>query len=80
MEFKCGRQNLENGTRPRRPVTVATPEIVKENHDIVMTDMRVTEGYKASNWDFTGKSSFHSYGISCNEKSLSPLVTKTSNN
>ena len=72
-------QSLEDGTRLRRPVTVATPEKAKEVHDVVMAEMRVTEGYIASSWHFTGSSSLNSYGISWNEKSLSPLVTKTSN-
>ena len=48
VEFKHGRQSLEDDPRPGRPVTVATPEMVNKVHDIVMTDRRVTERYIAS--------------------------------
>ena len=47
-EFKRGRQSLEDGPRPGRPVTVAMPEMVNKVHDIVMTDRRGTERYIAS--------------------------------
>ena len=47
-EFKRGRQSLEDDPRPGRPVTVATPEMVKKVHDIVMTNRRVKERYIAS--------------------------------
>ena len=47
VEFKRGRQSLEDDPRPGRPVTVATPEMVNKVHDIVMTDRRVTERYIA---------------------------------
>ena len=48
VEFKCGRQSLEDDPRPGRLVTVATPEMVNKVHDIVMTDRRFTERYIAS--------------------------------
>ena len=44
-------------------------------HDMVMGDRQVTERYC---WDFSGKSSFHSYGRSGYEKTHSPLGTQTS--
>ena len=48
MEFKPGRQSLEDDPHPGRPVTVVTLEMVNIVHDIVMTDRRVTERYIAS--------------------------------
>ena len=48
VEFKRGRQSLEDDPHPGRPVTVATSEMVNKVHDIVMTDRRVTERYIAS--------------------------------
>ena len=37
-EFKRCRHSLEDDPRPGRPVTVATPEMVKKVLDIVMTE------------------------------------------
>ena len=47
-EFKRDRQSLDDDPRTRRPVTVATPEMVNKVHNTVMTDRRVTEGYIAN--------------------------------
>ena len=46
-EFKCDRESLEDGPRPRRPITVTTQEIIAKIHDI-MADRRVTEQYIAT--------------------------------
>ena len=46
--FKHGSENLEDDPRSGRPVTLATPEIVTEDHDMVMGDTRVTERHIVS--------------------------------
>ena len=48
VEFKCGRQSLEDDPRPGRPVTVAMPEMVNKVDVIITTDRRVTQRYIAS--------------------------------
>ena len=40
-EFKCGRTSTYDALRSRRPIEVATPEIIDKVHDIVLTDRRV---------------------------------------
>ena len=47
-EYKHDRESLEDDPHSRRPVTVATPEIVTKVHDMVMGVRRVTERYIAS--------------------------------
>ena len=37
-EFKSSRESLEDDSKFRRPVTVATPDIVTKVHDMVMGD------------------------------------------
>ena len=44
-EFKRRRNSLEDDSRQRRPVTVPRQETISTNHDILMTDRRVTEHY-----------------------------------
>ena len=44
-EFKCGRESHEDDPCSGKPVTVATPEIVTEVHDMAMGDRRVTGTY-----------------------------------
>ena len=43
-----GRESLDDDPRSGRSLTVATPEIVTEVHDMVMGDKRVTERYITS--------------------------------
>ena len=46
--FKRGRESLQDDSRPGRPVTVATPEIVFKVHGMVSCDRQVTGRYIAS--------------------------------
>ena len=48
VEFKRGRDSLEEDPRLRRPVTDTTQETIAKIHDIVMADKRVTEHYIAT--------------------------------
>jgi hypothetical protein len=60
-EFKRSRQSLENNSCLWNHVTVATPEMVKRVHDIVLNDRWATECYIPSTNDISwGKSTFHS--------------------
>ena len=47
VEFKRGRDSLEDDSRQRMPVTVTTQETIAKIHDIIMEDRRVTEYYTA---------------------------------
>ena len=48
VEFKRGRESLEDDPRRRRPLTMPTQETIAKIHDIVMADRRVTEYYIAT--------------------------------
>ena len=47
-ELQRAKQSLEDDARPRRSITVATPEMASNFHDIVTADKQVTERYITS--------------------------------